>query len=238
MDDYREDLQMSGSETKTQSSGLTIPPPRQDRPPLRNNVFSAMGKGNTALMPLFPHLYPGAMVPAGAVLHGGPGKSYGHFFHHNSVDEVVMTFAAEGALLKTGQLFVGARVHGVDSFLKDETDPKSFAVFCITQRQVESGAQEEAITLACKECREEIFRYEFDVTPEPDASEDQTPFLTIPETLNAINKFNGDEKARTCSKCGHLNEPFPAEPWGWSNYVDQKATVLGARHVLNRAAVA
>ena len=97
-----------------------ISPPRSDRLPLRNNIFDAMQKGNTALMPLFPHLYPGAMVPAGAVFRGGPNKYYGHFFHHNTVDEVVVTFGANGALLKTGQVFVGTRMHGVDCFLKNE----------------------------------------------------------------------------------------------------------------------
>lgn len=229
---------MSGSATPTDPAGLTIPPPREDRPPLRCNVFSAMSKGNTTLMPLFPHLYPGAMVPAGAVLRGAPGKSYGHFFHHNTVDEVVMTFAAEGALLKTGQMFVGGRVHGVDSFLKDETDPASFTVLSVTQRQAETGPQEEAITIACAKCRAEIFRYEYDVTPGPDASEDDEPFATIPESLNAASAFNDSLEARTCEKCGHVNEPFPADRWGWSNYVDHNGIVHGARRILETAAAA
>jgi len=102
---------------------LEIAPPRADRPPLRNNLFHALQRGNTTLMPLFPYVHPGAMVPAGAVLWGGPGRTYGQFRHHNTVDEIVFTGAANGALLKTGQVFVGGRVHGVDSFLKDESDP-------------------------------------------------------------------------------------------------------------------
>ena len=42
---------------------LEIPPPRADRPPIRVNVFEAMQHSNTQLMPLFPYLHPGAMVP-------------------------------------------------------------------------------------------------------------------------------------------------------------------------------
>ena len=90
---------------------------------------------NTQLKPLFPYLHPGAMVPASALLIGGPDADYGHFFHHNTQHEIVITLAANGAMLTTGQLFVGALIHGVNSFLKNEKDPKSFATFVITQVQ-------------------------------------------------------------------------------------------------------
>ena len=156
---------------------LTIAPPRPDRPPLKANVFEAMQHGNTQLMPLFPYLHPGAMVAAGAMIRGGPNASYGHFFHHNTQDEVVVALAANGAVLVTGQVFVGSRAHGVNSFLKNEKDPKAYAVMLITQRQADSGVQTEACSLRCEKCHEEIFLREFDATPAPDATEAEHPFV-------------------------------------------------------------
>jgi hypothetical protein len=220
------------------SSGppLVIPPPRRDRPPLRANIFAAMQKGNTALMPLFPYLHPGAMVPAGAVLQGGPNRSYGHFFHHNTVDEVVVAFAANGSLLQTGQVFVGGRVHGVNSFLKDEKDPASYAVMCITQRQSEGAPQNEAISVQCAKCRREVFRRDFEVTPPADALETDYPFPTLVMTLEVFRDYNADAMLRTCGGCGHVNEPFPAAAWGWDVYVSQSEKVIDGRKSL--AAVA
>ena len=227
---------MSTGNQENNDGKLNIEPPRADRPPLKNNIFDAMQKGNAALIPLFPHLYPGAMVPAGAVLRGGPEKNYGEFRHHNTVDEVSIAFAANGALLKTGQFFVGGRVHGVSSFLKNEKDPENFVLICITQRQSESGLQQEIISMTCAGCREEIFRHEFDVTPEPDDSESEKMFATIPESYNAAKRFNDDPEARTCSKCGHVNDPFPHDTWGWLQYAEQSDTMFEARETLNKAA--
>ena len=214
---------------------FSIDPPRQDRPPLKNNIFDAMQKGNAQLIPLFPHLYPGAMVPAGAVLRGGPDKNYGEFRHHNTVDEVSIAFAANGALLKTGQFFVGGRVHGVSSFLKDEKNAENFVLICITQRQSESQPQHEVISMMCSGCREEIFRYEFDVIAEPDDSETVKMFATIPESYRATKEFSDNLEARTCSKCGHVNDPFPYDAWGWHNYAEQSDTVFSARQILSEA---
>lgn len=227
---------MLTAKIETPGSNLSIEPPRPDRPPLKKNIFDAMQKGNAQLIPLFPHLYPGAMVPAGAILRGGPEKNFGEFRHHNTVDEVSIAFSANGALLKTGQFFVGGRVHGVSSFLKDEKDPENFVLICITQRQSESGRQNEIISMSCTKCREEIFRYEFDVTPEPDDSETEKMFSTIPESYNAAKKFNAEMEARTCSKCGHVNDPFPHDIWGWQNYAEQSETMFEARQTLKNAA--
>lgn len=216
-------------------SELIIPPPRADRPPLRANLFESMQKGNTQLMPLFPHLYPGAMVPAGAILRGGPQNAYGHFFHHNTVDEVVVAFAANGSMLKTGQVFVGGRVHGVNSFLKDEKDPENFAIMCITQRQTEDGEQKEAFAIQCSNCRHEIFRRDFDATPQPDADQVSHPFPTIAVLPPFCEEFNNDASIRTCSECGHVNDPFPVTIWGWETYASQSATVLDGLDALGEA---
>ena len=218
------------------ADALAIPPPRPDRPPLRTNLFNAMQKGNTQLMPLFPYLHAGAFVPAGALIRGGPAMHYGHFFHHNTVDEVVVAWATNKALLKTGQVFVGGRVHGVDSFLKDERDPEAYAIMCITQRQSEVAPQIEAVSLQCTNCRERIFFYEFDVTPSADANEADHPFPTLLESEEACRRFNDDEAQRTCKSCGHVNDPFPIEAWGWHLYSGQSATVLKGRDEIAQAA--
>ena len=127
---------------------LVIPPPRPDRPPLPRNAFNVAQGSNTQLKPLFPYLHPGAMVPCSALLIGGPNADYGHFFHHNTQHEIVLTLAANGAMLPTGQLYVGAVIHGVNSFLKNEKDPKSFATFVITQMQADPACRRRAAVCA------------------------------------------------------------------------------------------
>jgi hypothetical protein len=217
---------------------LAIPPPRADRPPLKANVFEAMQHGNTQLMPLFPYLHPGAMVPAGAMILGGPQAGYGHFFHHNTQDEVVVALAANGAVLQTGQVFVGARIHGVNSFLKNEKDPKAYAVMLITQRQAESGAQSEAVSLRCEKCHEEIFRKDFDATPVPDMTEAEHPFVSVALLPDLFADYNGDEAKRTCAKCGNVNAPFPVAAWGWDKYAEQSAAAIAGRAALAELAKA
>lgn len=214
---------------------FTIPPPRADRPPLRVNVFEAMQHGNTQLMPLFPYLHPGAMVPAGAMIIGGPDASYGHFFHHNTQDEVVLAVAANGAVLQTGQVFVGARIHGVNSFLKNEKDPKAYAIMVITQRQADSGPQHEAISLRCEKCHDEIYLREFDATPPTDAMESDHPFVSVALLPGLFAEFNNDTAKRVCGKCGHSNDPFPVAAWGWDKYAIQSNTAIAGRQALRQA---
>jgi len=211
---------------------LVIPPPRADRPPLHANVFEAMQRGNTQLMPLFPYLHPGAMVPAGAMILGGPNAAYGHFFHHNTQDEVVVAMGCSGAVLATGQVFVGGRIHGVNSFLKNEKDPTSFAIMTITQRQADSGPQTEACSLRCEKCHEEIFLKEFDATPAPDALEGDHPFVSVAVLPDLFAEFNNDVARRTCSSCGHVNAPFPVAAWGWDKYAEQSAAAIAGRKAL------
>jgi hypothetical protein len=211
---------------------LFIPPPHPERPPMQANAFEAMQRGNTQLMPLFPYLHPGAMVPAGAMILGGPDAGYGHFFHHNTQDEVVLALACNGAVLSTGQVFVGARVHGVNSFLKNEKDPKSFAIMVITQRQADSGPQTEACSLRCAKCHDEIFLKEFDATPAPDALETEYPFVSVAVLPSLFAEFNSDEARRVCTKCGHVNMPFPVAAWGWDKYAEQSAAAIAGRKTL------
>jgi hypothetical protein len=220
----------------TPPRALVIPPPRPDRPPLRANLLNVMQKANTTLTPLFPYLHPGAIVPTGALFIGEPGKDYGQLYHHNSVDEVIIAFVAHEATLESGQVYNGGRVHGVNSFLKDQTKAGSFALFTVTQRQLEQGAQPEAVSLVCSACRAQVFKCELDGASPPDANELDHPFTTPAVLPELLREFNEDPAVRTCSKCGHVNEPFPVRTWGWDLYATQSATMARAKQVLGQAA--
>jgi hypothetical protein len=216
---------------------LMIPPPRADRQPLHANLFNVMQKANTTLAPLFPYMHAGAMVPTGALFIGGPGRDYGQFFHHNSVDEIIIAFVARDANLQTGQLYNGGRVHGVNSFLKDQTKAGSFALFTVTQRQVDEEAQQlEGVSMNCKGCRKQLFAHEFDSRSPEDAHEVDVPFQTLIGSAAAMQRFNADPELRKCKDCGLENDPFPLDIWGWHDYKDQSKVMASAKQVLIEAA--
>jgi hypothetical protein len=222
------------------SQAHRIPPPDGSREPLRTNVFDAMMVANTQLAPLFPYFGEGAMVPAGAIMRGGEDVTYGQFFHFNTVDEVVIVFGAEGSFTDTGFVFVGANTHGVNSFLKNEHDPKSFNLVTITQRQRVGEEQKEAVTLRCVKCKEIVAQLAFDATPPP-ASHRADPqgeraFVTLINSAQAAAQYNQSEASRTCNKCGTLNPRFPLERWGWTAYAIQSRTAADARRAFERAA--
>lgn len=216
---------------------LVIPPPRADRPPLRANVLHTMQQANTSLAPLFPYMHPGAIVPTASLFIGGPGRHYGQFYHHNSVDEIIIAFVTQGATLETGQVYNGGRVHGVNSFLKDQTKAGSFALFTVTQRQLEHGQpQPEAISLICSECRQPLFKGEWDGATPADALEIDYPFPGSALLPGILRAFNEDPALRTCSACGHVNDPFPVDIWGWNDYASQSAVMALAKRKLAAAA--
>lgn len=221
-----------------------IPPPDPDREPVKVNVYERMAKAAAELMPLFPYDSAGAIVPCGAVLVGGPDMEYGHFFHWNSVNEVVVTYGANSAMLAAGQIFVTQQLHGVNSFLRDEKDPDAFAVMVITQHQSTSGNQAEAIIARCKKCKAELVRHSYDATPHGlpgyDAkrygAEDDAvrQFATLYASSEFVELRNSDE-GRTCAECGHVNDVFPAERWGWGRQVYQTRAVSAAQRSLVEA---
>ena len=222
-----------------------IPPPDPDREPLKVNVYERMAKAAAQLMPLFPYDSAGAIVPCGAVLVGGPDMEYGHFFHWNTVNEVVVTYGANKAMLAAGQIFVTQQLHGVNSFLRDEKDPGAFAVMVITQHQSTSGDQREAILARCKKCKAELARIDYDATPHGlpgyDAGRyggDDDPirqFATTYQSVAFIALRNSDE-GRTCAQCGHVNDHFPTARWGWERQVYQTKAVSAAHRTLLEAA--
>ncbi len=211
---------------------LVIPPPRADRPPLQVNLLNHMQQANTTLAPLFPYMHPGAIVPTGALFIGEANKDYGQLYHHNCVDEIIIAFVAKGGTLQTGQLYNGGRVHGVNSFLKDQTAPGTFVVFTVTQRQLEAGEQPEAVTLLCTNCRKQIFRGDFDGASPPDARELDHAFATPSLLPGLLHEFNEDPERRRCADCDHVNDPFPVHTWGWDLYATQSNTMAAAKQLL------
>jgi hypothetical protein len=196
-----------------------LAPPSGERRPLKQNVFQAAQISNTQLCPIFPYLGQGAMVPGVAVTkagyRGGPAAPVGNFYHFNSVDEVLLLFAPF-----PGVAAVGGRMHPVGDSLGD--DPNAYSVAVITQRQVDEGPQHEEYLLRCEECRHQLVRERKDFDPaDADASVGPAVFEALPAVAEAFARYNEDESLRTCSKCGHINERFPLEKWGWEAYAHQ-----------------
>ncbi|OHV57579.1 hypothetical protein [Pseudofrankia sp. BMG5.36] len=221
-----------------------IPPPDPDREPLKVNVYERMAKAAAQLMPLFPYDGAGAIVPAGVVLVGGPEVEYGHFFHWNSVDEVAVTYGSRNAMLAAGQIMATQRLHGVNSFLRDEKDSEAFAVMVITQRQSSSGEQSEALTARCKNCKAELVRHSYDATPHGlpgyDAQRygaEDDPVRQFPTIASSVEfvELRNSEEGRTCARCGHVNDVFPAARWGWARQAYQTRAVNRGYHSMVEA---
>jgi len=222
---------------------LDIPPPRDDRPPLKANVYEAARNMTSTLAPLFPYLHAGAVVPTVALFWGRPEGDYGLFHHFNTVDEVVIIFGADGAVgrARTGLVRVNAKTHGVGNFLPDPDDPDVFAVISITQRQSEDEPQSEAVWFQCEKCQAEIGRHEFDWQPVVTRDQEKAlgahaPIETLVESARAAGLYNASEASRTCPECGHVNPPFPLERWGWARYAAQTEAVRRGREGLLEAA--
>ena len=220
----------------TRPEDLVIPPPRPDRPPLKVNLLNYMQKANTTLAPLFPYLHPGAIITGGSLFMAGPEQDYGQFYHHNSVDEIIVAFVARDATLQTGQLYTGGRAHGVNGFMKDQAKEGAFALFTVTQRQLEQGPQPEALTLLCEGCRKELYRFEWDGASPPGAHELEHPFVGAAGLAEPILRYNEELERRTCDECGHEHEPFPLDAWGWDRYRLQSRAMAWAKAMLLDAA--
>src|SRR5207237_952168 len=96
----RRNIMSTKTETASAAPPRRIPSPRGDKEILKVNIYDRMQSGNTQLLPLFPYFGEGAVVPCGAILRGEPGADWGHFFHWNTVDEVVVVYGGRGGLLQ------------------------------------------------------------------------------------------------------------------------------------------
>lgn len=205
------------------NASRTIPPPNPNKPPLQANVFHALRSANTALVPIFPYAGDGDIVPGATIMWGGPGKEMSAFNHTNTVDEVAICFAANKSRLRPGFVHVGSHTHVVGNFFEDDTDPENLTAIVVTQRQAEAGVpQEESLTFFCKECQTTLLHHRFSSKNEADVDADlpgyQPPLETLTEGAICLYPYNEDEAARTCPKCGTVNEPFPLSNWGWDYY--------------------
>lgn len=238
--------------TQTQAKGSQearhrIPAPSGDREPLKANVYELMRNTSTQLVPMFPYVGRGSILPAGALFRGEPGAHFGRFFHRNSEEEVAICFGAQGSMARAGAMFIQGKMHEVGCPLLDPDDPTSFVISVITQRQPDDGEQRESLTFRCSECNNKLFQFEFEATP-PDGVDhhagvfggrDDDAYAMFPTmwgSFAAADAFNADKKARTCDKCGHHNDPFPQDRWGWQGWVEHHEVVNAARRLLDESA--
>jgi hypothetical protein len=218
----------------------TIPPPSGDKEPLKTNVYQFIQNSVTALAPLFPYYDEGSIVPCVATFRGGPGVNYGRFQHFNTVDEVVILFGAQGGRGAPGFVRVGPKLHPVGAPFEDSGDPDSLRVTTITQRQLIGKPHREEYRFICDNCDRRLFLEKVDETPPKRGKQRETlgahaPFLTIIETLQAAENYNADEDAHRCKNCGHQNDPFPIEAWGWAEYARQAEIVRMAESSIRAA---
>ena len=204
----------------------TIPPPSGDKEPLKANVYQFVQFTKTALAPMFPYFDEGSIVPCTATFRGGPKVDYSRFQHFNTVDEILLTFGAEGSMRGGGLLRVGPRLHMVQSPLADTRKTENLALSVITQRQSVDQPQKEEIRFVCKKCDRRLFVKAYDATPPKRGKQEKVlgphpVFATIPESYRAAKEFNADPDARVCKHCGRKNKLFPIEAWGWEHYVEQ-----------------
>ncbi len=198
------------------------------RVPIKANAFEATRSANSQLLPLFPYMGPGSIVPCCAALQSDGVHSPGYFLHENSVDEILLSVGAQGTM-RTGDMMVGPRKHGVGG----KSAVPFFAVAIITQRQLDEGEQPETLTFQCEECSAPLFSYSFDAK---EAGEGEyAAFPTLIGSDEAALRFNSSEANRTCPNCGHLNAPFPTPIWGWGRYRRNTGIVESAVAALEAA---
>jgi hypothetical protein len=215
--------------------------PHPTKQPLRENVYWIGRMANAQLVPMFPYLDPGSIVPCISLFTGGPDSAVGHFVHSNSLDEILVNFGAMESYIKPGVARVGTKVHGVGN-MNHKNEPDGFAAInVITQRHPTDAGQQEAVTFICHSCKHELFKREYDGNPHasPD-SEYFAPGLptlaTIIEsslTAEAYNRLGDDI---VCPKCGAHNERFPLQNWGWSEYRQKTQGTLRSMRALAAAA--
>jgi hypothetical protein len=222
----------------TQIAGTRqIPPPAPDKPPLQANVFHALRSANTALMPLFPYVGDGDIVPGATVFWGGENRETSAFNHTNTVDEVAICFAAAKSRMRAGFVHVGSRTHVVGNFFEDTSDPEILMVIVVTQRQAEKGMpQSESLTFFCSKCQTVLLKHEFSSKNQGDTALGlpgyHPPLDTLTEGAICLEPYNTDQAARTCPKCGTLNDPFPVSVWGWDAYYKNGLAAERARRQL------
>jgi len=101
--------------------------------PLKKNLFEEVihATGTLELVPVFPYLDNGVIVPCLSVSLGGAGTQRFQFFHDNVVPEVLLCLAEKHGALKPGQMMVLPNLHGVNNFLKDLQNESAYVAQAI-----------------------------------------------------------------------------------------------------------
>ena len=214
--------------------------PRQPAPhkrPMKVNVFELITKniGTLQLVPIFPYLDDGAIVPCLSISKGGSDLEPFQFFHANVVAESILCLAEQGATMKTAQLMKTPPVHGVNAFLKKPADPESFYVVLVTIRMMSEAVQQEGFIIRCAKCNAIVYQRDFDVKQGP-SWKYYPEFYALRYYAECCEEFNADEAKRTCPKCAVVQRPFPIKQMGWRLYADNVEVANRGRETLERAA--
>ncbi|WP_372983737.1 hypothetical protein [Microbacterium sp.] len=220
-------------------------PPTGVREPLKVSVYERMSKSNAQLMPIFPYDDAGTMVPCGAMLYGGEDRVHTHFFHWNTVSELLVAWGSNEAMIATGSLMATQPFHGVNSFLRDEKKEGAYALVTITQRQSSDVGQKEALTAKCEKCKKDILKHEYDSAPQGAPDFDPTAFGAADDEFRQFStqwggvdfvKMRNSDEVRICQHCGHENSWFDMTTWGWDRLVNQTKVSNAAFHALKNSA--
>ncbi len=228
------------SEHKRRPVRTEIPAPPASRVPLKNNVYDYARTATAALSPLFPYFDEGSIVTC-VTLQDLKGRgARGYFVHINTVQEVNVCWGVRGlAHLKTGTAVVGTLTHPVGDKPGQLPDPSTIVMPVITQRQAVGLPQTEAVLFMCDKCGEENLRYDYNANDFPDVLKGKTDpqiigLPTISQSSAGAERYNNSN--RTCRKCGHVSETFPAGYWGWDEYRRRTNVVVEAREMMMAAA--
>ncbi len=228
--------------TLDKTASLVLLPPVGDVIPLRANIFEFSRVINATLLPLFPYMHKGALVPCAAIVVGGEGREWRMFKHYNSVDEIFTCFGASGAYVKPGQIIVGAQEHFVNMKMEDNENPANYTIMSIVQRQwEEERPQAEKFSIICEQCQEAIVVYSYLAEPSGEELQDapaihtSCAFPTPIRSAFAVQQSNLNLEALTCKECGYVNSTFPLNDWGWHRYSEQATSSIKAAADLHQA---
>jgi len=203
--------------------------------PVKKNLFEEVihATGTLELVPVFPYLDNGAIVPCLSVSLGGKSTQRFQFFHDNVVPEVALCLAEQHGALKVGQIMVLPNLHGVNNFLKDVQDQSAYLVVLITIRVNDQDDQREGFLIRCEQCNELLYQRYQNIKDGP-ARSYYPEFYALAFYADAVEEFNASD--RTCAKCGHVQPPFPVDQMGWRRYAMQVRVANRAREDAERFA--
>jgi len=213
---------------------LTIDPPAADFYPRKANIYEEMIKANSQLGPMFPYTHPGSIL-ALLVFNRGDRRPGGRFEHNNTVDEIYCCLGSSVGWMRPGQVFVSTREH--DVYGMDTQSTEDYFVVYYLQRQKDHGEHKEVMVFRCGKCNDALYRYQYDGNCANYFTAANRPLVpTIVGAENWALHLEKHPELLKCPKCGHQNEPFPRESWGWGQYLNNADLAARAELAMARAA--